>query len=79
MCRMKGSLFTILLLIYINSFYSLVNIAPSPLITIGTRGSPLALAQAYFTKHLLCEKYSELREDGAISIVKIMTQVITSI
>ncbi len=46
-----------------------------PLVRIGTRGSPLALAQAYETKRLLSEKYPELAVEGAIEIKKIMTQV----
>jgi hydroxymethylbilane synthase len=44
------------------------------LITIGTRGSPLAMAQAYETKRLLGEKYPELAVDGAVDIKKIMTK-----
>jgi len=43
-------------------------------ITIGTRGSPLALAQAYETKRLLGEKFPELAVDGAVDIRKIMTK-----
>lgn len=43
-------------------------------ITIGTRGSPLALAQAYLTKKLLGEAYPELKEEGAVEIRKIMTK-----
>jgi hydroxymethylbilane synthase len=43
-------------------------------ITIGTRGSPLALAQAYLTKQLLGEAYPELKEEGAVEIRKIMTK-----
>lgn len=39
-----------------------------PLCRIGTRGSPLALAQAYETQRLLREAFPELREDGAITI-----------
>jgi hydroxymethylbilane synthase len=41
---------------------------------IGTRGSPLALAQAYETRRRLQEKFPELREDGAIEINVIKTQ-----
>src|SRR4051794_34369663 len=47
-----------------------------PLVTIGTRGSPLALAQALETKRLLGLKFPELARDGAIAIQKIMTKVI---
>jgi hypothetical protein len=47
----------------------------TPLLTIGTRGSPLALAQAYETKRALSELFPELRPDGAIAIQKIMTMV----
>lgn len=50
-----------------------------PLVRIGTRGSPLALAQAYETKRLLAEKFPELAVEGAIEIKKIMTQVSVSI
>ncbi|KAM3686819.1 hypothetical protein ACJW31_10G030900 [Castanea mollissima] len=43
------------------------------LIRIGTRGSPLALAQAYETRDKLMAKHSELAEEGAIQIVIIKT------
>jgi hypothetical protein len=43
---------------------------------IGTRGSPLALAQAYETKRLLGEHFPELRPEGADEIKKIMTKVV---
>lgn len=46
-----------------------VMVADTPLVRIGTRGSPLALAQAYETERLLKEAFPELREEGAISIV----------
>lgn len=45
-----------------------------PILRIGTRGSPLALAQAYETKRLLSTKFPELSEPGAIEIKKIMTK-----
>eukprot|EP00798_Chlamydomonas_sp_ICE-L_P029522 gene29522-5872_t len=37
-------------------------------VVIGTRGSPLALAQAYLTRDLLKENFPELQEEGAIQI-----------
>ncbi|OVA11821.1 Tetrapyrrole biosynthesis [Macleaya cordata] len=43
------------------------------LIKIGTRGSPLALAQAYETREKLMASHSELAEEGAIEIVIIKT------
>ncbi|XP_050232418.1 porphobilinogen deaminase, chloroplastic [Mercurialis annua] len=43
------------------------------LIRIGTRGSPLALAQAHETRDKLMAKHSELAEEGAIQIVIIKT------
>jgi len=43
-------------------------------VRIGTRGSPLALAQAYLTRELLMENYPELKEDGAIEICVMKTQ-----
>ncbi|KAI3826984.1 hypothetical protein L1987_01045 [Smallanthus sonchifolius] len=43
------------------------------LIRIGTRGSPLALAQAYETRDKLRASSSELAEEGAIEIVVIKT------
>lgn len=46
-----------------------------PIITIGTRGSPLALAQAYETKRLLGLHFPELAPEGAVEIKKIMTKV----
>ncbi len=45
------------------------------LITIGTRGSPLALAQAFETKRLLSLHFPELAPEGAVAIQKIMTKV----
>lgn len=44
-------------------------------VTIGTRGSPLALAQAYETKRLLGVHFPELAVEGAVEIKKIMTKV----
>jgi len=41
---------------------------------IGTRGSPLALAQAYETRRRLQENFEELREDGMIEICVLKTQ-----
>lgn len=49
--------------------------AGSAIITIGTRGSPLALAQAYETKRLLSLHFPELAVEGAVEIQKIMTKV----
>lgn len=40
---------------------------------IGTRGSPLALAQAYETRDSLIEAFPEMGVEGAIEIVKIKT------
>ncbi|KAI3432617.1 hypothetical protein D9Q98_004163 [Chlorella vulgaris] len=40
---------------------------------IGTRGSPLALAQAYLTRDLLKATFPELKEDGALEIIIIKT------
>jgi len=47
--------------------------ASTPL-RIGTRGSPLALAQAYMTRTLLMEQFPELTEEGAIEICVMKTQ-----
>ena len=41
---------------------------------IGTRGSPLALAQAYETRRRLIEEFPELADDGAIEICVMKTQ-----
>ncbi|XP_020214719.1 porphobilinogen deaminase, chloroplastic isoform X1 [Cajanus cajan] len=43
------------------------------LLRIGTRGSPLALAQAYETRDKLMASHPELAEEGAIQIVIIKT------
>lgn len=43
------------------------------ILRIGTRGSPLALAQAYETRAKLMETHSELAEEGAIEIIIIKT------
>lgn len=45
-----------------------VRMAGDALLTIGTRGSPLALAQAYETRKRLGEQFDELKEEGAIAI-----------
>lgn len=50
--------------------------AGSAIVTIGTRGSPLALAQAYETKRLLGLHFPELAVEGAVEIQKIMTKVL---
>jgi len=41
---------------------------------IGTRGSPLAMAQAFETRRRLIEEFPELEEDGAIEICVMKTQ-----
>mmetsp|Transcript_5419 Transcript_5419/g.8879 ORF Transcript_5419/g.8879 Transcript_5419/m.8879 type:complete len:364 (-) Transcript_5419:113-1204(-) len=43
-------------------------------VRIGTRGSPLALAQAYETRERLIENFPELEADGAIEICVLKTQ-----
>jgi len=48
--------------------------AVAPRLTIGTRGSPLALAQAFETKRLLSQAFHELADDSSIEIKKIMTK-----
>lgn len=47
--------------------------AAEPLCRIGTRGSPLALAQAYETKRRLGEAFDELKPEGAIEIIVLKT------
>merc|ERR1719453_2605522 len=42
-------------------------------VRIGTRGSPLAMAQAYMTRDLLKGAFPELKEDGLLEIVIIKT------
>ncbi|KAJ3679300.1 hypothetical protein LUZ60_017311 [Juncus effusus] len=49
------------------------NQAKVSLIRIGTRGSPLALAQAYETRQLLQSAHPDLNQDGAIEIIIIKT------
>lgn len=44
-----------------------------PIIRIGTRGSPLALAQAYMTRDLFAKNFPELAEEGALEITIIKT------
>lgn len=41
---------------------------------IGTRGSPLAMAQAYETRRRLMEQFDELKADGMIEICVLKTQ-----
>ena len=43
------------------------------IVRIGTRGSPLALAQAYLTQRLLRETFPELAEEGKVEICVINT------
>ena len=45
-----------------------MRMAGDALLTIGTRGSPLALAQAYETRRRLGEQFDELKEEGAVAI-----------
>jgi hypothetical protein len=52
-----------------------LNMESHAIVRIGTRGSPLALAQAYETKHLLGFHFPELAVEGAVEIRKIMTKV----
>lgn len=52
-----------------------MQMAGDAIVTIGTRGSPLALAQAYETKRLLGLHFPELAASGAVEIQKIMTKV----
>lgn len=47
--------------------------ASTPLVRIGTRGSPLALAQAYETKRRLGETFPELAPEGAVDIIVLKT------
>lgn len=47
--------------------------AKTSTLKIGTRGSPLAMAQAYLTKQLLQNQFPELNEEGALEIVIIKT------
>ena len=48
--------------------------AADPVVKVGTRGSPLALAQAYETKRLLAENFpDELGHEGAVEIKVIKT------
>jgi hydroxymethylbilane synthase len=42
-------------------------------VKIGTRGSPLALAQAYMTRDLLKANFPDLAEEGALEIIIIKT------
>ncbi len=58
---------------------SAVNMVGDAKIIIGTRGSPLALAQAHETKRSLEAKFTELRSVGAIQIQAIMTKVTQNI
>lgn len=53
-----------------------LSMSSAAIVTIGTRGSPLALAQAYETKRLLGIHFPELSVEGAVEIKKIMTKVV---
>ncbi|WP_085901673.1 hydroxymethylbilane synthase [Kiloniella majae] len=45
----------------------------NPILRLGTRGSPLALAQAFEVKRLLLEVHSDLKDEEAVEIVVIKT------
>jgi hypothetical protein len=62
-----------LVLLYCSSFICSLKIPRR--IVIGTRGSPLALAQAHQTKQLIEEKYPELTRNDGVTVKKIMTKV----
>lgn len=64
----------IIILIILSCIALSSSMATKPFI-IGTRGSPLALAQAYETKRLLGVNFPEFREEGSVEIKKIMTKV----
>lgn len=74
MCRVILILSAVLIL---NCVIVSFSMSTKPFI-IGTRGSPLALAQAYETKRLLGVHFPELRPEGAVEIQKIMTKVQTT-
>jgi hydroxymethylbilane synthase len=60
-----------------NGFSTALNMAEDAAVEplrIGTRGSPLAMAQAYETRRRLQEEFPELCEDGAIEICVLKTQ-----
>ncbi|WP_299376431.1 hydroxymethylbilane synthase [uncultured Kiloniella sp.] len=45
----------------------------NPILRLGTRGSPLALAQAFEVKRLLQEVHSDLKDDESVEVVVINT------
>jgi len=60
-----------------NGFSTALNMAEDAAVEplrIGTRGSPLAMAQAFETRKRLQEEFPELCEDGAIEICVLKTQ-----
>lgn len=69
---MQKQLLVVLFALFFMHCYALTT---KPIIRIGTRGSPLALAQAFETKRLLETNFPELKNEGAIEIQKIMTKV----
>jgi len=56
------------------SLFAFTPASPSDPFRIGTRGSPLALAQAYETRKRLIEQFPELAEEGALEICVMKTQ-----
>jgi hypothetical protein len=56
-------------------FYLQMSSSEQPRVRLGTRASPLALAQAFETKRLLANQFPELRSDEAVEIRKIITKV----
>ncbi|CAH8281982.1 unnamed protein product [Eruca vesicaria subsp. sativa] len=67
-CRRKQSSFG-----FVRACVAVEDKTRTAIIRIGTRGSPLALAQAYETRAKLQAKHPELTEDGAIHIEIIKT------
>jgi hypothetical protein len=57
-------------------FYLQMSSSEQPRVRLGTRASPLALAQAFETKRLLANHFPELRSDEAVEILKIITKVL---
>ena len=66
----------LLVLLLLTPACSRVQLTSPVKLRIGTRGSPLALAQAHETKNLLRRTFPELQPEGAIEITRINTEVI---
>ena len=73
---MMQKLFSVFFIVICGVIFSVCSSMSTKPFVIGTRGSPLALAQAYETKRLLGVHFpDQFSSDDSVEIKKIMTKV----